>query len=50
MLGSKFTLKNQLMDFFKIAGCLLRHKNFATSFVIDLQKRDMKMREKHRSY
>lgn len=49
MLGSKFTVKNYLVDFFNVAGCLLRHKNFAAGFVIDLENTNMRTR-KDRSY
>lgn len=44
VLDSKFTLQNQLVDFFTTAGCLLGHPNLPEGFVIDLKERDRKAR------
>lgn len=40
VLGSKLALEHEPVDLLAIASCLLRHRNLATGFVIDLKDTD----------
>lgn len=41
-LDTQLTLENKFVDFVLVLGNLLGHRNFATSFIVDLRRRNAK--------